>query len=152
MSCFPPLFLNFGPACSAIFLLWSFGEINQLELSIYLDGIKAKSYSKVEWMGALNFCLYASSIYVIHGWLDFHPSTSSGSSKQAALCIHPKIRRARSFYLTRWLCIPSLCFLAKTFWYGGLFEGNFWRKKLGVFLFNPISGHTDIWSTGTLDC
>ena len=34
---FPATFLNFGPACSAIFLLWSFGEINQLELSIYLD-------------------------------------------------------------------------------------------------------------------
>ena len=33
----PATFLNFGPACSAIFLLWSFGEINQLELSIYLD-------------------------------------------------------------------------------------------------------------------
>ena len=34
---FPATFLNFGPACSAIFLLWSFGAINQLELSIYLD-------------------------------------------------------------------------------------------------------------------
>ena len=63
-----------------------------------------KSYSKVEWTGALNFCLYASSIYVIHGWLDFHPSTSLESSKQAALCIQPKIRRTRSFYLTIWLC------------------------------------------------
>ena len=48
-----------------------------------------KSYCKVEWTGALNLCLYASSIYVIHGWLDFHPSMSSGSSKQAAMCIQP---------------------------------------------------------------
>ena len=70
-----------------------------------------KSSSKVEWTGALNFCLYASSIYVIQGWLElchtrltgFHPSMSSGSSKQAALCIHPRIRRACSFYLTIWL-------------------------------------------------
>ena len=30
-------FFNFGPACSAIFLQWSFGEINQLELFINLD-------------------------------------------------------------------------------------------------------------------
>ena len=73
----------------------------------------SKSYSKVEWTGALNFCLNASSIYVIQGWLElrhtrlagFHPSTSLGSSKQAALCIHPKIRRTRSFYLTIWLCL-----------------------------------------------
>ena len=43
--------------------------------------------------------------YVIHGWLYFHPSTSSGSSISAALCIQPKIWRARSFYLTRWLCL-----------------------------------------------
>ena len=83
-----------------------------------------KSYSKVEQMGTLNFCLYASSIYVIQGWLElrhtrlagFHPSTSSGSSKQATLCIHAKIRRACSLYLTIWLCrmqaqyIPSLSF------------------------------------------
>ena len=56
-------------------------------------------------MGALNFCLYASSIYVIHGWLDFHPSTWLGNSKQAALCIQPKIRRACLFCLTIWLWI-----------------------------------------------
>ena len=29
--------------------------------------------------------ILASSIYAIQGWLDFHPSTSSGSSKSAAL-------------------------------------------------------------------
>ena len=34
---FPATFFYFGPACSAVFLLWSFGEITQLELSIYLD-------------------------------------------------------------------------------------------------------------------
>ena len=46
--------------------------------------------------------------YVLHGWLDFHSLTSSGSSKQAELCIQPKIRHARSFYLTRWLWPISL--------------------------------------------
>ena len=56
-------------------------------------------------MGAPYSGLYASSIYVIYGWLYFHPSTSLGSSISAALCIQPKISRARSFYLTRWLCI-----------------------------------------------
>ena len=43
--------------------------------------------------------------YVIYGWLYFHPSTSSGSSISAALCIQPKIWRTHSFYLTRWLWI-----------------------------------------------
>ena len=70
--------------------------------------VASKSSSKVEWMGVLNFCLYASSIYVILGWLDFHPSTSLGSSNQAALCIQPKIRRSHSFYLTIWLWPNSL--------------------------------------------
>ena len=41
--------------------------------------------------------------YVIHGRLYFHPSMSSDSSISAALCIQPKIWRARSFYLTWWL-------------------------------------------------
>ena len=70
-----------------------------------------KSSSKVERMGALIFaCMLHPSTsyragwsYLIHGWLDFHPSTSSGSSNQASLCIQPKIRCARLFYLTRWL-------------------------------------------------
>ena len=84
-----------------------------------------KSYSKVEWSGALNFCLYASSIYVIHGWLElhhtrlagFHPSMSLGSSKQVALCIHPKIRHDRSFYLTIWL------------WHFTLVNNDNWREN-----------------------
>ena len=45
---FPATFLNFGPACSAIFLLWSFGEINQLELSIYLDIYALKAGPKLK--------------------------------------------------------------------------------------------------------
>ena len=45
--------------------------------------------------------------YVIHGRLYFHPSTSSGISISAALCIQPKIWRARLFYLTRWLWFPT---------------------------------------------
>ena len=38
--------------------------------------------------------------YVIDGWLDFHPTMSSCSSNQAALCIQPKIRHTCLFYLT----------------------------------------------------
>ena len=67
-------------------------------------------------MGTPYSCLYASSIYIIQGWLElrhtwsagFHPSTSLGSSNSAALCMQPKIRHAQSFYLTRWLWMVAL--------------------------------------------
>ena len=62
--------------------------VNEQSTSLDVYGnnkLVSKSYSKVERMGALSFCLYASSIYVIHGWLDFHPSMSSGSSNQGTL-------------------------------------------------------------------
>ena len=41
-----------------------------------LAPLYSKSSSKVEWTGAPYSCLYASSIYGIHGRLDFHPSMS----------------------------------------------------------------------------
>ena len=67
-------------------------------------------------MGTPYSCLYASSIYIIQGWLElhhtwfagFHPSMSSGSSNSAALCMQPKIRHAQTFYLTRWLWMFAL--------------------------------------------
>ena len=58
---FPATFLNFGPACSAIFLLWSFGEINQLELSNYLD-INAYTSFLSKFDGTLQIELGGSNI------------------------------------------------------------------------------------------
>ena len=68
----------------------------------------SKSSSKVEQTGALYSCLNAFIhwhhrgagliffIHLCHG--------SFGSSMHAAQCIQAKIKRARSLYLTRWLC------------------------------------------------
>ena len=35
-------------------------------------------------MGALNFCLYASSIYVIQGWLELHHTRLAGVTSYTA--------------------------------------------------------------------
>ena len=59
---FPATFLNFGPACSAIFLLWSFGEINQLELSIYLDIYDWASSFKTPTSRSLIYSIYEISV------------------------------------------------------------------------------------------
>ena len=71
---FPATFLNFGPACSAIFLLWSFGEINQLELSIYLDiyaviynqmflGITVILLKQIRFLTKRNFTNFIARVY-----------------------------------------------------------------------------------------
>ena len=69
---FPATFLNFGPACSAIFLLWSFGEINQLELSIYLD-IYDLDRAKLTFQGI------EISVF---DWVRFYSSLSYGHKMQ----------------------------------------------------------------------
>ena len=63
--------------------------------------------------------------YVIHSRLYFHPSTSSGSSISAAVCIQPKIWRAHLFYLTRWL------------WFGPLKAGP--AVMNGTDFYNPAT-------------
>ena len=95
----------------------------------------AKSSSKVEWTGAPYSGLYASSIYITHGWLELRhirPAVFSsiyvlGSSISVALCIQPKIWRARSFYLTRWLWVALL-----------LIETAMIRQKFSLKLFLRI--------------
>ena len=72
------------------------------------NALAPKLSSKVEWTGMLYSCLYAF-IHWHHrgaGLKNFiHPChVSFGSSMQAAQCIQAKIKHARSFYLTVWLC------------------------------------------------